>query len=151
MILASVYRFGEIKIYDFVPSLNILSLLLILNVVIVYMVFFVDEKTFDIEKTVKFVKIGLVVNMVFTSIALVLFLANEEIYSDYEDIFIIENVIMNYTMCFYVVTQYMTWPNQKKHYMLERFIKDADNEEELLESLAESDGNEQKLNVQLNI
>lgn len=35
--------------------------------------------------------------------------------------------------------------------MLERFIKDADNEEELLESLAESDGNEQKLNVQLNI
>lgn len=75
------------------------------------MVFFVDEKTFDIEKTVKFVKIGLLVNMVLTSLALVLFLANEEIYSDYEDIFIIENVIMNYTMCFYVVTQYLTWPN----------------------------------------
>lgn len=116
------------------------------------MVFFVDEKSFNIDKTVKFVKICMVINLALNTAAFVLFnLSAESFYSKYEEIFIIENVIMNYTMCFYIVSQYLTWPNQKKHYMLERFIKEAESEEKLLESLAESDDAAAKLNVQMNI
>lgn len=137
LLYLSVYRFGKKNIYDIAPALNIIAGLLLLNIVVIYKVFFVNEKSFDIDKTVTFVKICLVINVVLNTAAFALFnFSEKDFYSPYEDTFIIENVIMNYTMCVYIASQYITWPNQKKHYMLERFIKEAESEEKLLESLS---------------